>query len=260
MSSSAPQTATRSSAGFLRGMAFLALLVACFEFFVAVHFHRQKLQADALAQKDLAERFQAAYYDSGIWKDTRWLGIPSEQAPTDNWSMQDIISEVRPDYIVETGTFHGGTTLYYALVLSTLNPNGRVITIDVEPHIADASQSPIWKQHVEMIVGSSVDPAVTAHIAQEVRGKKVLVTLDSLHTRDHVLKEMEIYSNLVSPGSYMVVQDTNINGHPVLPGWGPGPNEAVQEFFKTHNNFVVDRSREKYLLTFYPGGWLKRIK
>jgi len=135
-----------------------------------------------------------------------------------------------------------------------------VITIDVEPQVADASKRPLWKQRVELILGSSVEPRVTDHIAQEVRDKTVLVTLDSLHTHDHVLKEMEIYSKLVTPGSYLVVQDTNLNGHPVLPQWGPGPMEAVQEFLRTHDNFVVDRGREKFLLTFYPGGWLKRVK
>ena len=135
-----------------------------------------------------------------------------------------------------------------------------MITIDVEPQVADASKRPLWKQRVELIVGSSVEPRVTDHIAQEVRDKTVLVTLDSLHTHDHVLKEMEIYSKLVTPGSYLVVQDTNLNGHPVLPQWGPGPMEAVQEFLRTHDNFVVDRGREKFLLTFYPGGWLKRVK
>jgi cephalosporin hydroxylase len=93
-----------------------------------------------------------------------------------------------------------------------------------------------------------------------LRSKKVLVTLDSLHTQDHVLKEMQIYSKLVTPGSYLVVQDTNLNGHPVAPRWGPGPWEAVQEFLKTNDNFVADHEREKFLLTFYPGGWLKRVK
>jgi cephalosporin hydroxylase len=113
---------------------------------------------------------------------------------------------------------------------------------------------------VESVVGSSVDPKITDHVAQEVLGKKVLVTLDSLPTREHVLKEMEIYSKLVTPGSYLVVQDTNINGNPVYPSFGPGPHEAVQEFLQAHDNFVVDRSREKFLLTFYPGGWLKRVR
>jgi cephalosporin hydroxylase len=174
--------------------------------------------------------------------------------------MQEIISELRPDYIIETGTMNGGTTLFYASVLSNVNPNGKVITIDVAPKVEDASKLPLWKQRVEMIIGSSIDPKVTDHVAEEVANKKVLVTLDSLHTQDHVLKEMQIYSKLVTPGSYLVVQDTNLNGHPVAPRWGPGPWEAVQEFLKTNDNFVADHEREKFLLTFYPGGWLKRVK
>ena len=111
-----------------------------------------------------------------------------------------------------------------------------------------------------MITGSSTDPQVTSHIAQEVAHKKVLVTLDSLHTRDHVLKEIEIYSKFVTPGSYLVVQDTNLNGNPVMPDFGPGPKEAVQQFLLTNHDFVADRAREKFMLTFYPGGWLKRVK
>lgn len=206
----------------------------------------------------LSRKFTKVYYDSEIWKQGGWLGVTSEQTPNDNWSMQEIITETRPDYIIETGTFHGGTTLFYAGVLAQVNPSGKVITVDVEPHVEEASKFPLWQHCVELVVGSSVDPKVTEHIAQEVSGKKVLVTLDSLHTKDHVLKEMEIYSRLVTPGSYLVVQDTNINGA-VLPSFGPGPKEAVDEFFKTHDNFVVDRSREK-MLTFYPGGWLRRVR
>jgi cephalosporin hydroxylase len=208
----------------------------------------------------MARKFQEIYYNSMVWTKTKWPGVPAEQAPTDNWNMQELILELRPDYVIETGTLYGGTTLFYADVMSYVNPPGKVITIDIEPKVEEASKFPLWKQRVEMLVGSSVDPKVTDHVTQEVSGKKVLVTLDSLHTRDHVLKEMEIYSKLVSPGSYLVVQDTNINGNPVDPGFGPGPHEAVQEFLRTHDNFVVDRSREKFLLTFYPGGWLKRVR
>lgn len=259
MSESATQIGNRSSSRrFLRIVAFLSLALAGAEFLLARHFHRQWIEAGK--EKQVTERFQTLYYNSSVWMNTRWLGIPSEQAPTDNWSMQEIISGLRPDYIIEAGTANGGTTLFYASVLSFVNSNGKVITIDVAPHVTNASKLPLWNQSVEMIVGSSVDPKVTDHIAQEVLGKKVLVTLDSLHTRDHVLKEMQIYSKLVTPGSYLVVQDTNINGHPVNPEWGPGPMEAVEEFLKTNDNFVVDRSREKFMLTFYPGGWLKRVK
>ncbi|MGB2603853.1 MAG: CmcI family methyltransferase [Candidatus Sulfotelmatobacter sp.] len=245
--------ARSSSTTFLRIVAILSLALAGAEFLLALHYRRE-------SERNVAEKFQKIYYNSLVWLNTRWLGVPSQQAPTDNWSMQEIIAEIRPDYIIETGTANGGTSLFYAAVLSDVNPEGKVITVDVEPHVENASKLPIWKQRVEMIVGSSVDPKVADHIAQEVSGKKVLVTLDSLHTHDHVLHEIEIYSKLVTPGSYLVVQDTNINGHPVGPGAGPGPMEAVEDFMKTHDNFVADRSREKFLLTFYPGGWLKRVK
>lgn len=238
---------------FLRTVVILSLALAGAEFLLALHYKRQSDRA-------VVEKFQELYYGSGVWLKTRWLGVRSQQAPTDNWSMQEIISEVRPDYIIETGTANGGTSLFYAAVLSFVNPTGKVITLDVQQHVEDASKLPMWNERVEMIVGSSVDPKVTEHIAREVSGKKVLVTLDSLHTRDHVLRELEIYSELVTPGSYLVVQDTNINGHPVSPESGPGPMEAVEDFLKTHDNFVVDRSREKFLLTFYPGGWLKRVR
>ena len=246
--------ARQSSKTFLRTIAVVALILAVAEFLLALHYRRE-------SDRNITEKFEQTYYNSLVWlTSTSWLGVPSEQTPTDNWSMQEIITEIRPDYIIETGTANGGTTLFYATVLSNVNPDGKVITVDVDPKVDKASTLPIWKQSVEVIVGSSVDPKVTDHIAREVSGKKVLVTLDSLHTHDHVLREMEIYSKFVTPGSYLVVQDTNINGHPVAPGWGSGPMEAVEDFMKTHDNFVADRSREKFLLTHYPKGWLKRVK
>ena len=254
------QVGTSSSKIFLRVVAFLALALALSELFLAVHYDRRWIAARTEKGRDVATELNVVYYDLAVWQKTTWLGIPSQQTPTDNWSMQEIISEIRPDYIIEAGTRYGGTTLFYASVLSLVNPIGKVITIDIAPETDDASKLPLWNQRVEMIVGSSVEPKVTDHIAEEVKGKKVLVTLDSLHTREHVLKEMQIYSKLVTPGSYLVVQDTNLNGHPVEPNFGPGPMEAVQEFLKTNDNFVADRSREKFFLTFYPGGWLKRIK
>jgi cephalosporin hydroxylase len=234
----------------------LLLVLASGEFLLTIYYHHRWIALE----RNIPEEFQRIYYGSAVWSDTRWLGIRSEQAPTDNWSMQEIISEIRPDYVIEAGTMNGGTTLFYASVLSNVNPDGKVITIDIKPQVEQASQLSLWKKHVELIVGSSTDPNVADHIAHEVQGKKVLVTLDSLHTRDHVLREMQIYSKLVTRGSYLVVQDTVLNGHPIGPHWGPGPMEAVRDFLKANNDFVVDSSREKFLLTFYPAGWLKRVK
>ena len=222
-----------SSKRFARIVAVLAVVLAGAEFFLALRYRDRWISAE----KNTVQEFEKQYYAAGIWSDTRWLGIRSEQAPTDNWSMQEIISELRPDYVIETGTMNGGTTLFYAAVLSFVNPSGKVITVDIAPQVQEASQRPIWKEKVEMIVASSTDPKTIDQITREVQGKKVLVTLDSLHTRDHVLKEMQLYSKLVTPGSYMVVQDTNLN-----------------------DDFVVDHKREKFLLTHYPGGWLRRVK
>ena len=252
----AERQGTSASITFLKILALASLTLACAESWLAIQFHRRWITAE----KNVAQEFQKTYYAAGIWSDTRWLGIRSEQTPTDNWSMQEIINEVRPDYVIETGTMNGGTTLFYASVLSFVNPGAKVITVDIAPQVQDASQLPLWKQRVEMIVASSTDPKTIERISQEVQGKKVLVTLDSLHTRDHVLKELQLYSKLVSPGSYLVVQDTNLNGHPIGPHWGPGPMEAVQEFLKTNDDFVADHNREKFMLTFYPGGWLRRVK
>ncbi|MGA8490094.1 MAG: CmcI family methyltransferase [Terriglobales bacterium] len=261
MSTSAdqPPRARHSSTIFFRVLAVTSLALACGELLLTLQYRREL--ASPRYAEGVTHAFQKVYYNSHVWnRDTKWLGIPTQQAPTDNWEMQELITEIRPDYVIETGTLYGGATLFYADVLSHVNPQGKVITIDIDPKVEDASKVLLWKEHVEVVVGSSVDPKVTDHVAQEVLGKKVLVTLDSLHTRAHVLKEMEIYSNLVTPGSYLVVQDTAINGNPVYADFGPGPHEAVQEFLRTHENFMVDRSREKFLLTFYPGGWLKRIK
>jgi cephalosporin hydroxylase len=87
-----------------------------------------------------------------------------------------------------------------------------------------------------------------------------MVTLDSLHTRDHVIQELRLYSPFVTPGNYLVVEDSNVNGNPIYPGTGPGPMEALSEFLAENNHFISDREREKYGFTFNPRGWLKRIK
>ena len=206
-------------------------------------------------------KFSWIYYNSEVWKHTKWLGVSSQQNPCDNWAMQEIISEIKPDFLIETGTAGGGSSLFYATILGYVNENGKVITVDIKNKIEkQAAELPIFKKRIEFILGDSVSPEVINSIQKKVKNRIVLVTLDSLHTKDHVLKELKLYSNFVSMGSYIVIQDTNINGHPVLPAFGPGPMEAVEEFLKTDDRFIVDHSREKFLLTFYPSGYLKRVK
>jgi cephalosporin hydroxylase len=176
--------------------------------------------------------------------------------------MQEILTEIQPDFLVETGTGKGGTTLFYATILEQLR-GGKIITVDIDDHDPAVTEFVPWRERVRFIKGSSVSSDVFDQIKDQVDGRKVVVTLDSEHTKEHVLKELELYSTLVPVNSYLVVQDTHLNGHPVpwprLEKTG-GPMEAVQEFLKTNKNFEVDRSREKHLVTQNPSGFLKRVK
>jgi cephalosporin hydroxylase len=215
------------------------------------------------SDEEIIRKFHEIYYrQSSLWSErTQWLGVPCEQTPHDSWVMQEIIYETKPDFVVETGTYKGGSTLYYATVLEKVNKDGRVITVDIENLIVPkAAENPLFKERVDFILGDSVSAPVIDAIKRKVAGRRTLVTLDSLHTKDHVLKELKLYADFVSVGSYLVVQDTNINGHPVRYDFGPGPMEAVTEFLKTDDRFQIDHDREKFMITFYPSGYLKRIK
>jgi cephalosporin hydroxylase len=216
------------------------------------------------SREEIVEQFYLVYYEPERLK-TTYLGIASLQYPTDNWAMQEIISEVKPDFIVETGTNAGGTALFYASLLERVNDQGKVITVDVGEPDPRVFTMPLWQERVEFIRGSSTAKEVYDKIISRVRGKKVLVTFDSLHTKDHVLNEMKLYWDLVSPGSYMVVQDTQLMGHPIplriySHEGKEGPWEAVEEFLSTNKSFIIDKSRERFLLTANPSGFLKRVK
>ena len=211
-----------------------------------------------ITEEDLIRLFHDLSYNSPGWSEMSWMGVRTLQNPADMWVLQEIIHEIRPDFIIETGTFHGGSSLFFAMVLEELGGDGKVLTIDIEPRVKLAQRWKTFQKRVEVFTGSSTDPAIVKAIAERARGKKVLVTLDSDHRYPHVINELRAWAPLVSPGSYMVVQDTNLNGHPVLPDHGPGPFEAVQEFLGENPDFQIDKSRERFLLTYYPSGYLKR--
>lgn len=137
---------------------------------------------------------------------------------------------IKPDFIVETGTLFGGSAALWATILQQVNPDGRVITIDIKDQVSAAKNLPIVKDKVEFLIGSSVDRAIVAEVTKRVNGKKVLVILDSDHSKDHVLAEMKAHAPLVSKDSYLIVQDTNVNGHPVLEKFGPGPMRLSTSF------------------------------
>jgi cephalosporin hydroxylase len=127
--------------------------------------------------------------------------------------------------------------------------------VDIDP-IPDRPSHP----RITYLQGSSTAPDVFDRVkAMAASAQRTLVILDSDHSRDHVLAEMNLYADLVSPGSYMIVEDTNVNGHPVLPEFGPGPMEALDDFLSERSDFVIDRSKEKLLITFNPRGYLRKV-
>jgi cephalosporin hydroxylase len=207
------------------------------------------------------KQFQVLWYGSRYtWPMNTFLGIATEQNPLDCWIIQEILFYTKPDYVVECGSFKGGSAALWACYLKEVNKNGRVISIDIEDRMQEARKLPIVKERVEFLVGSSTAPEIVAMVKSRVAGKHVLVVLDSLHTREHVLSELKLYSPLAQKGDFIVVQDTNINGNPVYPEFGPGPSEAVADFLSTTDAFVRDRACERLLMTFCPGGFLKRVK
>ena len=203
------------------------------------------------------DAFHTWFFDhrQTTWQNTRWLGIQIEKCPFDTWTYQEIIYETRPDVLVEAGTGRGGSAYYFASIFDLLK-RGRVLTIDVFKY-PDRPQHP----RITYLFGSSTSPAVFQAVRNDIhQGDRVMVSLDSDHHKGHVLNELELYSTIVTVGNYLVVEDTDINGHPVLPRFGPGPMEAVEEFLKDNHDFIRDRTREQFGMTMFPGGWLKRIR
>ncbi|MBN1974465.1 MAG: cephalosporin hydroxylase family protein [Sedimentisphaerales bacterium] len=198
-----------------------------------------------------------------------WLGRPIIQYPQDIIAIQEIIWEIKPDLIIETGIAHGGSIIFYASMMELIG-KGMVLGIDIdirEHNRKVIEEHPMFKR-IEMIEGSSISDDVAEQVRTFAENKEnVLVCLDSNHTHEHVLREMELYSPLVTKGSYLVVFDTIIEDLPngMFPDrpWDKGnnPKTAVAEFLKTNKNFVVDTQMDnKLLITVAPGGYLRRIK
>jgi cephalosporin hydroxylase len=200
---------------------------------------------------DPVQAYLAWYYahQKTTFENTYWRGVPIDKCPLDSWVYQEIIYETKPDVLVETGTFKGGSAFYFATIFETLQ-RGRVLTVDIVK-VPDRPQNP----RITYLLGSSTSDAVIQTIKNSIRpGEKVMVSLDSDHHKAHVLKELELYSPLVTVGNYLVVEDTvpDINY--------PAAKEALEEFLRTTTDFVPDKSREKFGFTVFPGGWLKRVR
>jgi cephalosporin hydroxylase len=195
------------------------------------------------------------YMDSErTWASTTWMGAPCLKNPMDAWIYQEILYKLQPDVLIECGTNLGGSAYYFAHLFDLIG-RGRVISIDI-----NANPGKPEHPRIEYLVMSSTSPECLAAIGARVRpGEKVMAILDSDHSKAHVAKELELYAPLVTRGQYLVVEDTNLNGHPVTRAYGPGPMEALEEFLARAKDFEVDRAfAERLKLTFFPNGWLRK--
>jgi cephalosporin hydroxylase len=214
-----------------------------------------------------------------------WMSRPIVQFPQDVFAMQEIVWSTRPDLIIETGIAHGGSLAFSASMLALLDycdaaANGSTVDprrpartvlgvdIDIRAHNRASIEAHPMASRIRMIQGSSIDPAIIAKVHEAARGKaSVLVVLDSNHTHEHVLAELEAYAPLVSAGSYCIVFDTVVEHLPkeLFPDrpWGPGdnPKTAVHEWLRRHPEFEIDRQvADKLLLTVAPDGYLRRTR
>jgi len=215
----------------------------------------------SLSRQQILDLFHQMFYNNRrTWFSNKWFGIQTWQNPNDVWIIQEILFDVKPNFVVETGTASGGSAALWATVLEQVNPQGRVITIDIQDLAGEAKKLPIVQRKVDFLLGSSTAPEIVAEVEQRVAGRRVVVILDSDHSKQHVANELKAYAPLVSVGSYLIVQDTNINGHPVYKAFGPGPWEAVDEFLSHNDQFQADPTRERLLFTMHPQGYLKRVR
>jgi len=206
---------------------------------------------------DIVTEFHKLYYGKRyeeLWGRTFYRGVHCLKCVLDLWIYQEIFFDYKPELVIECGTFNGGSALWIRDTLNNLGmKDTHFVTIDI-----DSGAIALRQDDIEYYTGSSIDQDTFEYMSKLAEGKKTIVILDSCHEKNHVLTEMKLYSQLIKSGGYLIVEDTNLNGHPVRLDWGPGPFEAIEEFMRGNNDFIQDRDREKFLISFNINGYLKR--
>lgn len=194
------------------------------------------------------------YFRTKVWDNTYWMGVKTAKCPMDMWMYQEWMVANRPDVIIETGTFVGGSALFFAQVMDVIG-HGKVVTIDIEKfHTLPAHP------RIEYVVGLSTAPETVEQVRKGVGDAgNVMVILDSDHHAPYKLEEMQVYGKFVSPGNYMIVEDSCFDEYPAWPEFGPGPAEAIRQYLAENSDFQIDRDMERHAISFAPKGFLKKV-
>lgn len=218
-----------------------------------------------LFRKPIATLFHYIYYTTpGTWTNNKFLGYPILQNPMDLQLYQELVYNLKPRYIVQTGICDGGSIVYFSTLLDIVQAPASAVTVGIDISLSKIAAT-ISHPRARLIIGDSAAAETVEKVKQLLPSTSDapgpgMVVLDSDHSRDHVLKELRAYWELVSIGSYLVVEDTNVNGRPVNWSHGPGPHEAVEIFLRENSRFQRDDSMwERNLVSHHQRGWLKRL-
>jgi cephalosporin hydroxylase len=206
---------------------------------------------------EAAEAYHRWYYDTRVWRTVSFLGVPCQKSVSDLWNYQEIIFQLKPSLIAEFGVNKGGSSLYFAEIANLVTPGCRVLSVDINLQNLDPRAA--GHPRIRFVEANTADAKI-ASLITEMRHGPVFFILDSDHRKAHVLAELKLVRTVTEPGDYVIVEDGNVNGHPVLPEWGPGPLEAVQEYMNEYpDDYLQDKEREqKFGFTFAPDGFLIR--
>lgn len=210
--------------------------------------------------EEVCEDYMRWYFDEKIWKNVSYRGIRTLKNVSDMWNYQEIFHAHNIGWVIETGSRHGGSGLFFADTLEAKNAEGKVISIDID---SDSNYAPLHPR-LEFLIGSSCSPEIVNEIKSRIpehRMEKIFMILDSDHTKQHVLDELNTLVPLLKSGDYLIVEDSCVNGHPIYPNFGEGPWEAIKEYIKQNpSELSADKKREsKFGFTFAPDGFYIKL-
>jgi cephalosporin hydroxylase len=208
----------------------------------------------------IANLFHRLYYSSRqTWMQNTFLGYPIWQCPFDLQIYQEMVVRERPAFILQTGVKYGGSVLYFATLLDLIGAHSSAVVVGIDIELSEQAKT-LTHPRIRLIEGSSTDPRVADEARAFLPSERGMVVLDSDHKEQHVYQELMTYRGFVGTDQYIVVEDTNINGHPVFKSYGRGPFEAVERFLRQDPEFSRDDTLwKRNMFSFHQHGWLKRV-